>query len=152
MRVINREIVAALIFSQDGKLFQGMKDPDGGGVYADCWHIPGGGVDDEEDKIVALVREIREETGIIVFPEQVELVDDKGSGESEKTLKQTGERVLCKMKFNVYKVILDKNSNDIQVSLNDDLVRCHWIDPVDLRTLKLTPPSVELFTRLGYLS
>lgn len=41
MREIERQIVSALIFSKDGKLFQGMKDPNKGGVYSDCWHIPG---------------------------------------------------------------------------------------------------------------
>jgi hypothetical protein len=42
MREIERTIVSALIFSQDGKLLMGKKDPAKGGVYPDCWHIPGG--------------------------------------------------------------------------------------------------------------
>ena len=33
MREITRDIVMAMIFSKDGKLFLGMKDPKGGGVY-----------------------------------------------------------------------------------------------------------------------
>jgi ClpP class serine protease len=33
MRTKNREIVSALIFSKDGKLFQGMKAEKKGGVY-----------------------------------------------------------------------------------------------------------------------
>ncbi len=105
MRSINRDIVAALIFSKDGKLFQGMKNPNDKGVYSDCWHIPGGGINNSEDKITALIREIKEETGIVISPEKIELVDDHGYGESEKTLKENGERVLCKMKFSVYKII-----------------------------------------------
>jgi len=64
MRKIKRDSVSALIFTKDGKLFQGMKDPAKGGVYADCWHIPGGGIDEGEDKRTALIREIQEETGI----------------------------------------------------------------------------------------
>ncbi len=152
MRTIHREIVSALIFSQDGKLFQGMKNPKDGGVYADCWHIPGGGIDDGEDKLTALVREIKEETGITVPLDKIELVDDQGRGESEKVLKNTGERVLCKMKFNVYKITLDQNATDIRVNLEDDLVSYQWIDLVELKNVKLTPPSVILFQRLGYLS
>ncbi len=152
MRTIHREIVSALIFSQDGKLFQGMKNPKDGGVYADCWHIPGGGIDDGEDKLTALVREIKEETGITVPIDKIELVDDQGRGESEKVLKNTGERVLCKMKFNVYKITLDQNATDIRVNLEDDLVSYQWIDLVELKNVKLTPPSVILFQRLGYLS
>lgn len=128
-----------------------MKNPKDGGVYSDCWHIPGGGIDDNEEKISSLVREVREETGIEVPPERVELVDDKGRGESEKTPKETGERVLCKMKFNVYKIVLDQNANDVSVSLDDDLMKYQWTNLADLKNIKLTPPSVESFTRLGYL-
>lgn len=43
LREITREIVSGLIFSADGKLLMGKKDPTKGGVYSDCWHIPGGG-------------------------------------------------------------------------------------------------------------
>jgi 8-oxo-dGTP pyrophosphatase MutT (NUDIX family) len=64
MRTIHRTIVSALIFSKDGKLLMGMKDPKNGGVYADCWHIPGGGVDEGETKEQALRREMLEEVGI----------------------------------------------------------------------------------------
>ncbi len=151
MRTIHREIVSALIFSKDGKLFQGMKDLKSGGVYANCWHIPGGGIDEGEDKIDALIREVREETGIEAKHEQVALVDDKGEGESEKTLKESNEKVLCKMHFNVYKIALDQDAKDVKVSLDDDLVKYQWTDLGDLKNLKLTPPSVKLFTRLGYL-
>jgi 8-oxo-dGTP diphosphatase len=151
MRTINREIVSALIFSKDQKLFQGMKNPKDGGVYSDCWHIPGGGVDDEESKLAALIREVLEETGIDISNCKIELIDEKGEGESEKTLKDTGELVLCKMKFNVYKVTLDENSKDVSVNLNDDLVKYQWFDLMDLKNIKLTPPSINLFTRLEYL-
>lgn len=151
MRTIHREVATALILSFDGKLFQGMKNPEGGGVYLDCWHIPGGGVEEGEDKIAALIREIREETGIEVSPEKVEFLDDQGEGESEKTLHDTGERVLCKMHFNVYKIVLDKNADEVAISLGDDLVKYRWTRLDDLKNIKLTPPSVELFTRLGYL-
>lgn len=152
MRTIHREIVSALIFSKDGKLFQGMKDPAHGGVYSDCWHIPGGGIDEGEDRLAALVREVREETGIVIAPESVELVDDSGRGEAEKVLKETDEHVLCHMIFNVYKVTLDQNAEDVPVFLDDDLVKYQWVEIGELKNLKLTPPSVALFTRLGYLN
>lgn len=151
MREIEREIVSALIFSKDGKIFQGMKDPKDGGVYADCWHIPGGGIDEGEELVTALLREVKEETGIDITEEKIELLDDTGRGQSVKTLKDTGEKVLCNMKFNVYKVAINENADDIPVVLNDDLVKYHWIEPSELKNIKLTPPSVELFTRLGYL-
>jgi len=152
MRIINRDIVSALIFSKDGKLFQGKKDPSKGGVYSDCWHIPGGGTEEGEDRVVALIREIREETGIDISLYQIELIDDKGQGESQKSMSD-GEKVLCKMKFYVYRVkIEDKNADEIRVDLSDDLVEYRWTNLSELSSLKLTPPSVELFSRLGYLT
>ena len=151
MRRIKRDIVSALIFSKDGKLFQGMKDPKKGGVYSDCWHIPGGGVDAGEDLKEALIREIKEETGINISSCKIGLVDRSGRGESQKTLK-TGEQVLCEMKFYVYKVALeDKNADEVEVKLNDDLVNFQWTEVSHLKDIKLTPPSVDLFKKLGYI-
>jgi 8-oxo-dGTP pyrophosphatase MutT (NUDIX family) len=151
VRTIHRNIVSALIFSKDGKLLMGMKNPAGGGVYADCWHIPGGGIDDGEDQITALRREILEEVGIDTTEAKVSLADDQGSGEAEKTLKDTDEVVLCKMKFNVYRVDLDEDAEDVKTSLDDDLAKIAWVGVSELGGYKLTPPSMTLFTRLGYL-
>jgi 8-oxo-dGTP pyrophosphatase MutT (NUDIX family) len=148
MKIINRDIVAALILSKDGKLLMGMKDPDSGGVYADCWHIPGGGVDEGETQEQALRREMLEEVGIEIANCRVELADDQGKGETEKVLKDTGEKVLCKMIFYVYRVDVDKNADEIGVKPNDDLVKLEWIDLNDLNDYKLTPPSITLFKRL----
>lgn len=151
MRIIHRTIVSALVFSQDGKLLMGMKDPKDGGVYADCWHIPGGGVDEGETKQQALRRELLEEVGLDIAECKVVLADDQGSGETEKILKDTGEKVLCRMQFNVYRVDVDKNAVDIALKPSDDLVRLKWFERSNLNGYKLTPPSVALFKRLSYL-
>ncbi len=151
MKEIQRNIVSALIFSKDGKLFQGMKDEGKGGVYCDCWHIPGGGVDGGERKEEALKREIKEETGIDISNYKVVLIDDTGTGVSGKILPSV-EEVLRKMKFYIYRVdIDDKNSDEISISLNDDLVEYRWTSLDELANIKLTPPSIELFKKLGYL-
>ena len=56
------------------------------------------------------------------------------------------------MQFYVYRIdINDKNSTEISVSLNDDLVKYRWTDLDELANAKLTPPSAELFKKLGYL-
>ena len=61
-----------------------------------------------------------EETGVEISSYKIELFDNQGTGRSEKTLK-TGEKVMCNMKFSVYKVeISDKIASEIKVSLNDD--------------------------------
>ncbi len=151
MRKIHRTIVAALIISKDGKLLMGMKDPKKGGVYSDCWHIPGGGIEDREDELTALKRELIEEVGINISEQKVQLVDYAGSGESEKTLSD-GEKVLCEMSFHVYRVDLNELANQIKIKLNDDLVKTEWTDLSKLKDFKLTPPSIKLFTRLGWLA
>ena len=141
-----------MIFSKDGKLFQVMKDPKKGGVYPNCWQIPGGGVEQGETNEEALIREIKEETGMDISGYKIELLDDTEEGESEKTLEDTGERVLCKMKFNDCKVIIsDKLAKDIEVSLGDELEKYSWIDIKELKDRKITPPSEKLFKKLGYI-
>lgn len=152
MKEVTRDIVSALIFSKDGKLFQGKKDPSKGGVYIDRWHIPGGGIETGEDKIDALRREVVEETGIDISSYKIELVDDTGKGQSEKIDSETGDKFLCKMNFYVYRIdINDKSASEINISLDDDLVEYQWTDASEIKNLKLTPPSVELFKRLDLI-
>ncbi len=150
MRTINRDIVAAIIFSKDNKMLQALRASSG--VYPGCWGIIGGGVDDGEDKRVALDREFMEEAGIDISGYPAEIIDE-AEGVSEKTLKDTGERVIAKMKFYTYKVVIDdKDSSDIKITLNDEHVQYRWSEISDLKDLKLTPPSVVLFKKLGYLN
>lgn len=151
MREINRDIVSAIIVSKEGKIFFGKKDPIKGGVYSDCWHIPGGGIDDGEDKIEALKREVLEETGIKIATQNVKLLDDEDTGQSEKVLKDTGEKVLCNMKFNVYIVNINQNSEDIDIKLKDDLVKYSWFTREDLKGIKLTPPGEKLYRKIGWI-
>jgi len=150
MRTIHRAIVSALLISKDGKLLMGMKDPASGGVYADAWHIPGGGINDGESKLAALRREVREETGIDITAAQVALADDTGSGQAVKTL-ESGETVLCDMTFNVFRVDLTAQAADIALQPADDLVRLEWVELSKLGARKLTPPSANLFARLGWV-
>lgn len=140
-----------MIFSADGKLFQGQKDPKKGGVYSDgYWHIPGGGLKEGETVEEALVRETREETGLDITGLSRELVDNEGASMAEKILPD-GEKVLVQMKFTTYKMTLLTSAADTHIELNDDLVAYRWVELSELKMLKLTPPSVELFTKLGYM-
>jgi 8-oxo-dGTP pyrophosphatase MutT (NUDIX family) len=151
MRIVERDVVAALIFSKDGKLFQGKSDPDSGAAYIGCWRIPGGGIEEGEDSVAAVIREVRGEIGLDISSYPMIMVDDQGRGEAEKLL-DTGERITAKMKFTVYKVELDQLASDVRLSLDSrEFVEFQWNDLKDLRKMQLTPPSVELFKRLGYL-
>ena len=152
MREIQRTIVSALIFSKDGKLLMGKKNPAKGGVYSDCWHIPGGGVDGGETFEQALKREVQEEVGIDISPYRIVPVPFVGSGIAEKTLK-TGEMVLCRMKFNRFEVYInDKNAEEIKLRPKSDLVEIKWFSAEDLSNVKQIPGGREFFQQAGYIS
>jgi len=113
--------------------------------------LPGGGIEKGEDQRAALNREIMDEAGIDISKYPVFLVQE-ATGESEKTLKETGERVFVKMKFFTYKLIMDdKDSSSIKVTLSDEHIKYKWVKTSELKNLKLTSPSVDLFKKLGYL-
>lgn len=151
MREIERTIVSTLIFSTDGKLLMGKKDPTKDGVYPDCWHIPDGGIDEGETLEQALQREIKEEVGIDVSPYNPVLIPEKGSGTAEKTL-SSGEKVLCRMEFNRFRVdISDKLASEIQVNLRDDLVEIRWFIIEELPEVKQIPGGKEFFQKIGLI-
>ncbi len=146
MKSIYRTVVSAIILSKDGKILLGKKDPKRLIYDPDCWHLPGGGIDEGESLEDGLQREILEEVGIDITDCKVKLFDNKGNGEAEKLL-QTGETVLAKMQFNVFRVDIDKKAADIKIKLDDDLVDAKWFEVRGFQDLKLTPPGVELFGR-----
>lgn len=129
----------------------GKKDPVKGGVYSDCWHIPGGGVNEGETFEQALKREVREEVGIDIAPYRIVIVPFIGSGISEKMLK-TGEKVLCKMEFNHFEVCLDdKNAEEIKIQPADDFVETRWFGLDELSNVKQIPGAKEFFQKAGYI-
>ncbi len=152
MRKIQRKIVSALIFSKDGKILMGKKDPKKGGVYPDAWHIPGGGIDEGETIEQALAREVLEEVGINISPYPLKRVELIGSGTSEKTL-DTGEKVICEMEFNRFEIhINDKEADKIELHLNDDLVETKWFSKDELPNVKQIPGGKEFFEKMSYMS
>jgi len=152
MREIQRIIVSALIFSKDNKILMGKKDPAKGGVYSDCWHIPGGGVDKEDTFEKALIREVEEETGIDISKYKIIALPYVGEGVSEKTLPETNEKVLAKMQFNRFEVrINDKTADEIELTLGDDLVEVRWFSMDELPNVKHIPDGKEFFQQAGYI-
>lgn len=151
MRTVQKNIVGALIVSKDGKILQGLKEPNEKNIWPHCWHIPGGALEEGESWEHALVRELKEEVGLDVSSYPLELIDGPNNFSGEKTLK-TGERVMQDMTGRVYKIILDQAAADVQVVLGDnEFAEFAWHTPEDLKNVKVTPPSVILFKKLGYL-
>lgn len=149
MKKVSRTIVAAVLMSKDGKILIGKIRK--GGVYPDCWHIPGGGVDEGETKEQALVREMREEVGLDIGDLPKKLLSDTETDQAEKTDKITGEKLFVTMQFNTYQVYLPVDANQMQIYLNDDVRDCRWVLIQDLKDYKLTPPSIKVFSKLGWV-
>jgi 8-oxo-dGTP pyrophosphatase MutT (NUDIX family) len=153
MREINRTIVSALIFSKDNKLLMGRKDPAKGGVYPDCWHIPGGGVDEGETFEEALIREVKEEVSLDISTYKLVPIDHVDNGTAEKTLKDTGEKVLCHMEFHKFRIdMADKLASQIEIHLDDDLVEARWFSMEELPNVKQIPGGREFFEAIGLIT
>jgi len=150
MREIQRTIVAGIIFSKDGKMLMGRKDPAKGGVYTDAWHIPGGGVEEGETFEQTLQREMQEEVGIDVSRHKIMHVPVVNTGSSEKTL-ETGERVVANMHFNYFEVHIDQNADEIKLEPGDDLIDMKWFSPEELANVQQIPGGKEFFQQMGYI-
>lgn len=146
MRTIQRDIVGAFIFSSDNKLLLGKA-----GVYQNHWVVPGGGVDEGETKLEAVKRETIEETGIDITDAVIHKIDGVHSEQSEKILRDTGERVFVKMTFYNFKVSLSQPADQISVNPEDDFTDAQWFSISKLKSMKLSPPTIVTLQKLGYL-
>ncbi len=149
MRTIHRDIVGTFIFSNDNQLLLGKSRK--GGVYKDSWIIPGGGIEEGETKLQAAIRETIEEVGIDITPYKVKLLNTVLTGESEKVLRDTNERVMVAMTFYDFTVYANKPATEIAISCDDDIVEAAWHPISRLTKLTLTPPIKTTLQNLGYL-
>lgn len=148
MRTIHRDIVGGFIFSKDGKFLLGKNRK--GGVYEDSFVVPGGGVDDGETKEQALRREMLEETGIDTNNAKVTQLNES-SGEHEKTLRDTDERVFVKMTFYDYRIDLDQNASEVILSTEDDWHEPHWFEINELSDANLGVPTRDTLIAAGII-
>jgi 8-oxo-dGTP pyrophosphatase MutT (NUDIX family) len=150
LREIDRPIASVVIISNDGKILMGRKDPSKGGVYPDAWHIPGGGIDEDESLEAAARREAFEEVGIDLTNEPIKLLPFVDKGGSPKTL-PSGEKVWCNMVFNRFEARLSKAAKEIEVKPTDDLVELRWFDENEFEDVQLVPGGREFFIEAGYI-
>ena len=149
MRSISRDIVGAFIFSNDGYLLLGKSYK--GGVYQGSWIVPGGGIEPGETNDQALKREVLEETGIDISAQKIEKMNIDLKGQSQKTLRETGETVLVNMIFHNFLVTMDKSSRDIEASSEDDFTNPTWHRQTELSDLELSDPTKETLAKLGLI-
>lgn len=151
--VEKRRIASVFVLSADNKMLMGRKDPNGGGVYPDAWHIPGGGVNEGETLLDAAVRELFEESSLQVDPGLFEVAPgEPGHGEWEKR-KSDGTRVWCEMEFNRFIVHLDKSAEELAgiVRPGDDIIEWAWFDQQQLHEVEQIPGGFETMVRLGFI-
>lgn len=151
---INRIIAAVIIITSDNGIVMGRKDPKGGGVYPDAWHIPGGGVKEGETLREAALREAHEEVvGLDTDIAEITQLRVGGGGETVKTLKD-GTRVWCKMHFNHFEIRVPLSATDLQEQIKpgDDLVELKIFMPDELIDVQQIPGGRELFMRMGYIT
>ena len=149
MRVIYRDIVGGFIFSNDGKLLLGKNRK--GGVYEGLFTVPGGGVDDGETKEAALRREMLEETGLDVSQAKITVLG-QSTGEHEKTLPATAERVLVKMNFFNYRIDLSQDAEDIILITEDDWHQPHWFGLNELKNISISSPARRVLVAGGLIT
>ena len=148
MRIVHRDIVGGFIFSKDGKLLLGKNRK--GGVYEGSFVVPGGGVDDGETKKEALRREMLEETGINTSGAKVTLLCES-SGEHEKTLRDTGERVFVKMDFYNYRIDLKQDADQVILTTEDDWHEPRWFKLDELHDANLSEPTCSALVVSGII-
>ncbi len=103
--IFNNNIIA-LVYSKKEKYFK----------------FPGGGIREGENKTDALIREVREETGLIVIPESIEefgsvMRRQKSNYSPETIFEQENFYYLCKTKDQIYKQELDDYEKDAEFIL-----------------------------------
>lgn len=134
----SRIIVSAVIRNEDKILL--ARKPAGKGPYPDTWHIPGGGVDPEKETCEeALIREIKEETGLKV--------------DNIKKVAWDSDTIPDKNGIETYYVFLQFtcDTKEIEINVGDDLHHLEWVSIDELSKYNLNKPSRILFNKLRFL-
>lgn len=149
MRTIERDIVGAFIFSADNKVLLGHNKK--GGVYQNQLVVPGGGIERGEPRLDALKRETLEEIGIDISDATITEINGVSVGESEKTLRETGERVIVKMRFYDFQVQLNSESKETALRFEDDYAEAEWYTPEELTEAEMGPATKATLQKLNFI-
>lgn len=104
---------------------------------AGCYGIPGGKIDKGETSLAAVIREVGEETGIILTPEEAKKVQIIGTNFQRHPSKLVS--------FSMYRIVLDRLP-EIKLSVSEHTDHS-WVHPDDAMSLKLMPGEIESLVR-----
>jgi len=132
-------IIVAAVIEEKGKILLGQKSKNRG-PYPNTWHLPGGGVDLEIETLEeAMIREIKEETGL-----EVEKLERDGFDEDYENDKHGELTHYVFLRFNV-------KVKDKKVKANDDLVELKWFKKEELKSTDLARPLVKHLKEKGII-
>lgn len=132
-------ITAAAVITKGNLVLLGRKPKDVG-PYPNTWIIPGGGINFGDETVEeALVREIREETGIIVknIKPLTFITDDEPDKHGVMTY------------FTHLVYTAEYESGDIHAA--DDVAYLEWVPVEKIQSLTVARPSVITFKKLGWI-
>jgi 8-oxo-dGTP diphosphatase len=126
--------VGAVVWDDDHRRFLLVKR--GHEPGAGLWSLPGGRVEAGESDVEALVRELREETGLAVTP-----------GRLLGTVRRPGlDGAVLEIKDFEASVTGGTAAAAGMLAAGDDAAEVRWVSPGELDSLPLTPGLVEALT------
>ena len=143
--IVFRNIVCGVIYNQDGLMLLG-KRPSHRGVYRNQWGIIGGGIDEGENAETALLREIKEEAGLIdaVISEKIDFLQEDIT---TKLLPDgTSQNVHMKVVYYVCQ------TQEKELHPNEEWKELRWMDKKTIKEIPdLNEPTRILFEKLGII-
>lgn len=131
-------IIVSAVIERDGDLLFGKKKSNVG-PYPNTWHLIGGGVHEGESLNDAIIREVKEETGL-----DGEIIESLGFDEDYEPDKH-GEKT-----HYIFLVFLVRYISG-EIKANDDIEKLAWISKEKLSQIELNRPSITVFKKMGYL-
>jgi nucleoside triphosphatase len=137
-----RIIVGAIIQNNKGEVLL-LKMSSTQGVFPGKWGLVGGGVEEAETMEEALVREVREETGLEIKDiKPFQFADDK-----QDKLMPDGSRQALYMIY----LVFDAKVVGGEIKLNQEWSEGAWVKPEEVGSFDLNPPTQETFREKGWM-
>lgn len=158
--MINSRIIVCGIVCDNNKVLLGKKAK-GIPPYPDVWHTLGGGVKDFDKAKQLLLcgnyndiyffnelkRELQEEANIDIINPMNICPKYRESPREATTKDKNG--IKTHYIFLEYICKLDSTGTDSKPG--DDIAELQWVKKINLKKIKLTPPSLEMYKELGWL-